>query len=98
MFSSPANGHADGSGRYVRIGVRLALIVLLGLLIGRLYQLQVRQHETFAAQADTNRLRTIELPAPRGLIFDRNGELLTRNRPSYQCRRNCRTTIRTRRP
>ena len=84
MFSSPAAGHADGSGRYVRIGVRLALIVLLGLLIGRLYQLQVRQHETRAAEADANRLRTIELPAPRGLIFDRNGELLARNRPSYQ--------------
>lgn len=84
MFSSPAAGHADGSGRYVRIGVRLVLIVLLGLLIGRLYQLQVRKHTTFAAQADANRLRTIELPAPRGLIFDRNGELLARNRPSYQ--------------
>ncbi|MCE2466797.1 MAG: penicillin-binding protein 2 [Caldilineaceae bacterium] len=62
----------------------MALIVLLGLLIGRLYQLQVRQHEKHAADADANRLRTIEIPAPRGLIFDRNGELLARNRPSYQ--------------
>lgn len=84
MFSSPHAGHPDGSGWSVRIGVRLALILLLGLLIGRLYQLQVRKHETFAAQADTNRLRTIEIPASRGLIFDRNGELLARNRPSYQ--------------
>jgi len=84
VFSSPPVGHPDGSGRSVRIGVRLALIILLGLLIGRLYQLQVRQHETLAAQADANRLRTIEIPAPRGLIFDRNGELLARNRPSYQ--------------
>lgn len=84
MFSSPSPGHPDGSGRSVRIGVRLALIVLLGLLMGRLYQLQVRQHETLAAQADANRLRTIEIPASRGLIFDRNGELLARNRPSYQ--------------
>ena len=84
MFSSPPAGYPDGSGRSVRIGVRLALIVLLGLLMGRLYQLQVRQHETRAAQADANRLRTIEIPAARGLIFDRNGELLARNRPSYQ--------------
>ena len=84
MFSAPPAGHPDGSGRSVRIGVRLALIVLLGLLIGRLYQLQVRQHEKHAADADANRLRTIEIPAPRGLIFDRNGELLARNRPSYQ--------------
>lgn len=84
MFSSSPAVHPDGSGRSVRIGVRLALIVLLGLLIGRLYQLQVRQHETLAAQADANRLRTIEVPAPRGLVFDRNGELLVRNRPSYQ--------------
>lgn len=68
----------------MRIGIRLTLIVLLGLLIGRLYQLQVRQHDAYAADADANRLRTIEVPAPRGLIFDRNGELLARNRPSYQ--------------
>lgn len=84
MFSSSPAVHPDGSGRYVRLGVRLTLIVLLGLLIGRLYQLQVREHNTFAAQADANRLRTIEIPAARGLIFDRNGELLARNRPSYQ--------------
>ena len=84
MFSSSPAAHPDGSGRYVRIGVRLTLIVLLGLLIGRLYQLQVRQHDDYAADADANRLRTIEIPAPRGLIFDRNGELLARNRPSYQ--------------
>ena len=84
MFSSSPAVHPDGSGRYVRLGVRLTLIVLLGLLIGRLYQLQVREHNTFAAQADANRLRTIEIPAARGLIFARNGELLARNRPSYQ--------------
>ena len=64
--------------------MRLILVVLLGLLIARLYQLQVRKHETYAVKADENRLRTIELPAARGLIFDRNGELLARNRPSYQ--------------
>ncbi len=84
MFSSSPAVHPDGSGRYVRIGVRLTLIILLGLLIARLYQLQVRKHDDYAADADANRLRTIEIPAARGLIFDRNGELLARNRPSYQ--------------
>ena len=84
MFSSPPSGRVDGSGRHVRLGVRLVLIVLLGLLLARLYQLQVQRHETYAAQADANRLRRIEIPAARGLIFDRNGELLARNRPSYQ--------------
>ncbi len=65
--------------RVVRIGLFLAFL----LLVGRLYQLQIGQGEVFRAQADRNRFRLIELPPPRGVIYDRNGEILARNRPSF---------------
>ncbi len=60
------------------------LVGLLALLVGRLYQLQVLEHAVYAVRADANRLRSVQIPAPRGLIFDRNGVLLARNHPSYQ--------------
>jgi len=49
----------------------------------RLWYLQIIHGEFFRDRSENNRLRTIYLPSPRGLIFDRNGELLVRNRPSF---------------
>lgn len=63
--------------------VRLGLIVVFLLFAGRLYYLQVMQGTTYQAQADDNRFRFIEVPPPRGVIYDRNGEILARNRPSF---------------
>ncbi len=66
-----------------KIGVRVVLLGLLAVLVYRLFTLQVRQHTVYASLADANRLSAVEIPAPRGLIFDRNGVLLARNRSSY---------------
>ncbi len=49
----------------------------------RLYQLQVLQGSDYRSQADNNRFREVKIPAPRGVIYDRNHEVLARNRPSY---------------
>ena len=84
LFSTPPVGQPSGAGRFVRIGVRLVVVAMLGILMARLFQLQVVKHKEYSASAEANRLRTIEIPAARGLIFDRNGELLARNRPSFQ--------------
>ncbi len=65
-------------------GIRFCIAATLFFLLGRLFQLQVLRYSTYATRADSNRLREISLPAPRGLIFDRNGTLLARNRSSYQ--------------
>lgn len=67
-----------------RLGIRLAILGILAALAARLFQLQVLEHAAYAAQADANRLREVAILAPRGLIFDRNGTLLARNRPSFQ--------------
>ena len=59
-------------------------ILLLGIVIARLVQLQVVQHELFAEKAQGNRVR-IEPVAPiRGLIFDRRGRVIAENLPAYQ--------------
>ncbi len=63
--------------------VRLGLLVAFLVLIGRLYQLQVMEGGTYQTQADNNRFRFIEVAPPRGVIYDRNGEILARNRPSF---------------
>lgn len=62
----------------------VVLLLLTGLVIGRLVQLQVAQYETFSAQSQGNRIRVQPVPPIRGLILDRNGEVLAENMPSYQ--------------
>jgi penicillin-binding protein 2 len=50
----------------------------------RLWQLQIVEGQTYQAQAKLNPLTIIDVEAPRGLIYARNGELLARNEPSYR--------------
>ena len=63
---------------------RAALFLAFLLMAGRLYQLQIVQGDSYRARADDNRFTLIEMPAPRGVIYDRSGEILTRNRPSFE--------------
>jgi penicillin-binding protein 2 len=53
------------------------------LLLGRLWYLQVAHSDEYASLSDRNRTRLIPISPPRGTIFDRNGELLVENRPSF---------------
>ncbi|MBB3229504.1 penicillin-binding protein 2 [Halomonas stenophila] len=61
----------------------LVVIILTGLLTGRLFYLQVVQHEVYSTRSEKNRVRVEPLPPTRGLIYDRNGVLLAENRPTY---------------
>jgi cell division protein FtsI/penicillin-binding protein 2 len=45
-------------------------------ILGRLLYLQVLQHEDFARRAEKQQQRTVEAPAKRADIVDRNGQLL----------------------
>ncbi|MCE8011215.1 penicillin-binding protein 2 [Billgrantia desiderata] len=72
--------------RIFRVRALLAVLVILlltGLLSGRLVYLQVVQHEVYTTRSEKNRVRVEPLPPTRGLIFDRNGMLLAENRPTY---------------
>jgi penicillin-binding protein 2 len=68
-------------GTAMRIAVLGGIaLALLGLLLVRLWFLQVISGEEYAQAAEGNRLRTVVTEAPRGKILDRNGELLVGNR------------------
>ena len=53
-------------------------------LIARLFLLQVSRHDYYAELSQGNRVRTEPIPAARGLIIDRHGELIAGSQPTYQ--------------
>lgn len=63
--------------------VSYLVIVLVFLLILRLWQLQILQGDEYRRLSEANRMRIIDTPAPRGIIFDRNGVPLVKNFPYY---------------
>lgn len=76
-----ANELVDIQGRLILIKVGLLLLIaLLGL---RLWQLQIRDGHEYQRMAKDNRTRTITLEPARGLLYDRHGELLANNVPSF---------------
>src|SRR6516225_11234833 len=44
---------------------------------------QIAQHDKFLEMAENNRLRKLPLPAPRGVIMDREGRLLVDNQNTF---------------
>ena len=69
---------------FERIVVGFGILVVLTLfLVARFFYLQVVEHDTYATLSDNNRIQVQPLPPIRGLIYDRNGELLADNSPSF---------------
>jgi penicillin-binding protein 2 len=61
-----------------------ALVVLVLSLLGiRLYVLQVVRGERYGEIAENQRRRRLPIPAPRGVIFDREGKIIVDSRPIY---------------
>ena len=73
-------GNVTGSWRIVMVGGVLA--AMLGLLGLKLWTLQVTGVAEYQAQAENNQVRLVNTPAPRGDVYDRDGELLAGTRPS----------------
>ena len=59
-------------------------VLLMSIVLGRLYVLQVMEHEHFSTLSDSNRVRIKALPPTRGLIFDRHGVVMADNLPAYR--------------
>jgi penicillin-binding protein 2 len=60
------------------------IVTLTFILIARLVLLQVIRHDYYTDLSQGNRVRIEPIPAARGLIMDRNGEVLASNQPAYQ--------------
>jgi len=59
-------------------------VVLLFVVAGRLFYLQVLRHDYYANLSLGNSIRTDPIPPSRGLILDRHGVVLAENQPSFQ--------------
>ncbi len=64
-------------------GVLWVALALFGLLLVRLYWLQVVQFERFRTLSENNRLRIRTIRAPRGQIVDRNGRAIAETQASF---------------
>jgi penicillin-binding protein 2 len=68
----------------VRIVVVVVAVFFAFTLVGtRLWYLQVERGEELRSLSENNRIRLVRLPAARGVVYDRNGEILIDNRPSF---------------
>jgi penicillin-binding protein 2 len=83
--------HNSGSrldDAFYREGITRNVMIVIGLmaliLVGRLFYLQVVKGNYHEKLSDQNSMRLQIVHAPRGLILDRNGVIIARNRPSYQ--------------
>ena len=74
--TSPAS-----SSRWLILMVVMLLVWVV--LVARLWQLQVHRGPHYQQVAERNYLRSLDIPAPRGKIYDRYGSLILGNRPFY---------------
>ncbi|MEZ5283413.1 MAG: penicillin-binding protein 2 [Vicinamibacterales bacterium] len=63
--------------------LRASVLVAFGVLTGVFWFFQVVQYAKFREMAENNHQRTLSLRAPRGVVFDRNGEVLVENRSAF---------------
>src|SRR5919205_2812613 len=71
-----------------RITVRLtvlqvACVVVFAALGISFWLLQIVQHAKYEEMAENNHQRTLALRAPRGVLYDRNGQVIVDNRHSF---------------
>lgn len=59
------------------------ILVLSGMLMARMVQLQIVEHEHFQTLSRSNRVKIVPVAPTRGLIFDRNGVVLAQNKPYH---------------
>ena len=62
----------------------IANILVFAVLFGRLYFLQVYEAGKYKTMSDENRISTRFLLSPRGVIYDRNGEIIAKNEQDFQ--------------
>ena len=79
-FSDPTRERNIFVGRIVIASFFVLAMALV--LLARYADLQVTQHQDFVTNSDNNRVHIRPVPPARGVIYDRNGEILADNRPA----------------
>ena len=70
------------TGTTLLLGFQVGVALVFGALVVTFWNFQVGQHARFSEMAENNHQRTLNLRAPRGVVFDRNGRVLVENRYS----------------
>ncbi|MBU0540233.1 penicillin-binding protein 2 [Patescibacteria group bacterium] len=68
------------------IGIFLILFIVFAVLFSRAYWMQVVKGSEYRALAESNRIRSQVILPKRGVIYDRNGQILAENMPSFDVR------------
>ncbi len=74
--------HPNEMQRRGRLASAVAFLAFV-FLVGSFFRTQVLQHAQYVLQSEENRLREVPLPAPRGVIYDRTGQIIAENLPGY---------------
>ncbi len=72
--------------RLVRFRIYTAVVIIILLviiLVGRLFYLQVIRYDYFTTLSQNNRVKILPIPPIRGLVFSRDGVLVADNHPSF---------------
>ena len=72
---------ADGGWRLLPFW--LTILFTVGVLAGKLYTLQIAHGRENLLRSDVNRVLSQVIRPERGVVLDRNGEVLARNRPGF---------------
>lgn len=68
----------------IRKNIIIALISIIGIgFIGQLIKMQIIEYSSFVEKAANNSIKKIVKKAPRGILFDRNHQILVSNKPFY---------------
>ena len=83
---NPFRDYTAESALFVRraLVAFLVILVLSGILIANLYNLQVVRVEDYRTRSNENRIKLVPIAPSRGIIYDRNGTPLALNRTIYQ--------------
>jgi penicillin-binding protein 2 len=65
------------------LSLALAILLIFAVFAHRLHHLQFVRGEYYRSRADDQRLNEVSIPAPRGIIYARDGTPLVRNVPSF---------------
>jgi penicillin-binding protein 2 len=85
-YRKPARKEAEPAMTKARMQVRVVLLAalasaLFAVLAFELWHLQVLASDGYQSTARATHTRSVKLPAQRGVVYDRNGEVLANNRP-----------------
>ena len=62
---------------------RVFVWISIGIITSAYFRTQILGYGKYELQSESNRLRPITLPAPRGVIVDRHGAVIAENVPGY---------------